>query len=89
MRNRILVNGLIILCAVGSGIAVTMKPWTVFNQQSLRAKERVRQMKEAESRRIKLLEDEDRAQSSIGKEERTRKAGFVGPGEVALNPDKK
>jgi hypothetical protein len=89
MRKKVLINGIIILWAVASGIAVTMGPWRVYGKQKAQSEERVRAMNIAEEKGIKLLEAEDRAQSSIGREEAVRNAGYVGPGESPSNPEKK
>ena len=89
MKKKLLINSFIILWAVGSGVAVTMGPWRVYEKQKAQSEKRVHEMNAAEANGIKLLEAEDRAQSSIGREEASRKAGFIGPGEVPSNPDKK
>ena len=88
-RNKILINGFIVIWAVGAGVAVTMGPWHVYGKQKAQSELRVKEMNQAEANGIKLIEAEDRAQSSIGREEASRKAGFIGPGEIPSNPDKK
>ncbi len=89
MGKKLLINGMIICCAVGAGVFVSLKPWQVYQKQSEDAKRRVEEMHNTESRRDQLLRTEARVQSSIGREEQARKAGYLGPGEVASDPDKK
>jgi len=89
MRRKQWINGLIILWAVASGVAITMGPWRVYGKQKVQSEQRIREMNAAEAHGIKLLEAEDRAQSSIGREEAVRKAGYVGSSEIPSNLDKK
>jgi len=89
MGKKLLINGLIIFGAVSAGVCVSMKPWQVYQQQNSEAKQRVDEMRAAEGRRDLLLRKEARVQSSIGREEQARQAGYLGPGEVASDPDKK
>ncbi len=88
-RSRIWINVGIIAWAIGAGVWVTMGPWHVYGKQKAQAEQRIKDMNRAEANGIKLLEAEDRAQSSIGREEASRKAGYIGPGELPSNPDKK
>jgi hypothetical protein len=89
MGKRILINGVIMFWAIAAGVFVSLKPWHVYQKQNEEAKQRVKDMEKAESVRDQLLSKEAREQSSIGREERVRKAGYLGPGEVASDQDKK
>ena len=89
MQKKIVVNGVIIFWAIAAGIVVSIRPWQVYFKQSDEAKLHVKEMNHAESRRDILLSKEARAQSSIGHEEQARKAGYLGPNEVAPDADKK
>jgi hypothetical protein len=89
MWKRLLINGLIILSAVCVGVWVTMGPWRKFQSENVVTQKRVQEMKITEAQRLQLLQEADRAESSIGREEAVRKAHYVGPGEVAANPEKK
>ena len=89
MVKKLLINGVIMCLAIGLGVSLSLKPWQVYQKQSEDAKKRVQEMHAAEGRRDDLLKNEARAQSSIGREEQARKAGYLGPGEVPSDPDKK
>jgi len=89
MRKRLLINGLIISWAIAAGVFVSIKPWQVYRKQNEDAIQRKREMHDAESRRDDLLRKEARAQSSVGREELARKAGYLAPGESSTDTDKK
>jgi len=89
MGKRLLINGVIICWAIAAGVFVSLKPWQVYQKQSEDAKQRVREMRAAENHRDDLLRTEARLQSSIGREEQARKAGYLKPGETASDPEKK
>lgn len=89
MIKRLLINGIIVFWAIAAGVFVSLKPWQVFQKQSTEAKQRVKEMHDAETRRDLLLRTEARMQSSIGREEQARKAGYLGPGEVASGSNPK
>ncbi len=88
MRNKLVINGLIICSAIVIGGALTVGPWRVFMVQRAQESARVQQMHLAESNTIRLQQAQDRADTSIGHEEASRKAGFLGPGEVSENSGK-
>ncbi|MDR3690901.1 MAG: hypothetical protein P4L46_16095 [Fimbriimonas sp.] len=89
MGRNLWINGLIVAGAIGVGIAVTMRPWTVYMKQKADSEKSIARMNVAEAHGIKLLEVEDRAQSSIGREEAARKAGYIGPNELPADSAKK
>lgn len=89
MWKKLLINGFIIFWAIAAGVCISVKPWQVYQKQSEETKQRVKEMQDAESRRDQLLSKEARAESSIGREEQARKAGYIGPGEQAPDADKK
>ena len=71
------------------GVFVTLGPWRVVGKQRAQADTQTKAMNAAETNTIKLSQQEDRESSSIGREEASRKAGYIGPGEVVSNADKK
>jgi hypothetical protein len=89
MWKKLAINGVIILWAIAAGVFLSVKPWQVYQKQNQEAKQRIHEMQDAESRRDQLLSKEGRAASSIGREEQARKAGYLGPNEVASDADKK
>jgi len=88
-RQRLWINIFIVAWAIIAGVVVTLGPWHVVTKQRAQADKDTKEMTQAESNAIKLLQQEDRESSSIGREEASRKAGYIGPGEVASNTDKK
>jgi len=82
MGKRILINGLIIVAAVGTGVYVTLGPWRMVGKQDAQTQVHVTDMKRAEAHRMQKLDEVDRAESSIGREEAARKAGYFGNGEA-------
>jgi hypothetical protein len=88
MWKKIWINGVIIVLACLAGGAVTAKPWQVFFKQRAQSDAHMREMRIAEANGIRLLQAEDRAESSVGREEASRAAGYIGPGEVPASPPK-
>ena len=88
MRKRLLINTVIIVWAIAAGIFASIRPWQVYQKQNEESKVRVKEMSAAEANRDELLKKEGHAQSSIGREEAARKAGYLGPGEVPLEAKK-
>jgi hypothetical protein len=82
MWKKLLINGFIVFWAIAAGVCVSIRPWQVYQKQNTEAQQRLKEQRDAETRRDDLLSRESRAASSIGREELARKAGWVGPGEV-------
>jgi hypothetical protein len=89
MRKKIWINVAIILWAIAAGIFASIKPWQVYQKQNEETRMRSKEMRDAETHRDDLLRKEARAHSTIGQEELARKAGYLGPGEVASDTPKK
>lgn len=82
---KLLINGLIIVSAVGLGLYVTQGSWRSYVKYRADAEFHTRQMNDAEKARLKKLDDANRAETSIGKEEQARKDGYLGRHEVAVD----
>jgi len=89
MLKKLLINSVIVVGAVGAGVYMSLRPWQVYQQQSKEARRHTIEMHKAEDHRDDLLRKEARAHSDIGKEELAREKGYLGPDEVAADPDKK
>lgn len=85
MWKKLLINGFIATWAIAAGVFVSLKPWQVYQRQNEEAKHRIKEERDAEARRDQLITKEARAESSIGREELARKAGYVGSNEVVEN----
>jgi len=74
--NKLVVNSIIVACAVGVGVGLSLKPWQVYREQRKLADEAIREMKMAEGKKIDLTKQRARAESSLGREELARKQGY-------------
>jgi hypothetical protein len=82
MSKKALINGLIVVVAVSAGIALSIKPWEVYQDQRLAADEAVAEMKVSEAKREGLVRKEAILRSSIGKEQLARDRGWLPSNEV-------
>lgn len=87
MNRKGLWNGLFIAAAIGAGIALSMKPWQVYEVQRDKASSAVQEMREAEHNRAELTRQKARYESSLGREELARKMGYTMPGEQPAQKD--
>lgn len=86
MARKALLNVVVVVAALGTGLYLSRAPWKAYRQQRSLANAQMREMRDAERQRADLLHEEARVRSSVGREELARKAGFVRPGEERLNP---
>jgi len=82
LRGKNLITGLVVLAAVATGIAMSGRTWQVWRDQREIADSQSTEMRESEANRERLLKEEARVKSAIGREELARKMGYVGKGEV-------
>ncbi len=76
----------IIVTACATGLYLSRKPWSVFQEQRGKTNLSVQEMKAAEQERTRLLQQKTRLDSPIGKEEAVRDMGFQKVGEAPVEP---
>ncbi|HEY0867259.1 MAG TPA: hypothetical protein VGE01_07770 [Fimbriimonas sp.] len=79
--KKFLGTTVLVVAAVSTGLALSRKPWDIYQKQKQAAVEQRQEMVESEARRAELLRQEAEVRSSVGRERLARKAGFVKPGE--------
>lgn len=82
--NRLVVTSIIVASAIGVGVGLSLKPWQVYREQRRLADDAVREMRQAEGKKIELTKQRAKAESSIGREELARKQGYRKPNETPL-----
>ena len=83
MTKGALINGVIVGLAVLAGVAVSIRPWQVYQDQRKQADDQIVQMQESEKKYEELVREEARLRSSIGKEEAARGRGYLRQGEIS------
>ena len=74
----------VVAAAVGTGLYLSRKPWQVYQEQNAKAKESMREMREAEKERERLQIDKIKYSSPLGKEGELRGRGYIKAGEVPV-----
>jgi hypothetical protein len=82
MTKGALINGVIVGVAIAAGLAVSIRPWQVYQDQRKLADDQITQMHKSEQKFEQLVRDEARMRSNIGKEEMARDRGYLPQGEV-------
>ncbi|CAN5436059.1 hypothetical protein BH11ARM1_BH11ARM1_13650 [soil metagenome] len=83
MKWSWMINGMIVVLAVGAGMMLSIQPWQVYMDQRRSADHSVAEMRLSEAKRESLVRQEARMKGSIGKEELARGRGWLPPGEIA------
>ncbi len=78
------INGLIVVVAVSAGLALSRKPWQVYQEQRKAANEQIAEMESSEKNLEKLIRQDAKLKSSVGREELVRDAGYRKPHERPL-----
>ena len=81
MTKGALINGVIVLLAISAGLAVSVRPWQVYQEQRKLADEQISEMHESEKKYERLVRQEARLRSNLGKEEMARERGYLPVGE--------
>ncbi|MEZ0327222.1 MAG: hypothetical protein ACAH95_15085 [Fimbriimonas sp.] len=84
MKKGAWINGLIVVIAVSAGLALSRKPWQVYQEQRKAADEQIAEMEKSEATREALVRQDAKLKSSVGREELVRDAGYRKPGERPL-----
>jgi hypothetical protein len=82
MNKGAWINGLIVATAVSAGIALSLKPWQVYQEQRKAADEQIAEMDKSEANREELVRKDAKYKTSVGREELVREAGYRKPGEL-------
>jgi hypothetical protein len=82
MTRNFIINGMVVVLAVAAGLALSRKPFEVYQQQAELKDQQAEELREAEAHRAELLRREARLRSSIGREEQARQRGLVASDEV-------
>lgn len=88
MKGKPLVQAIVIVIAVATGLVLSQKPWRYNAAASAEADAQVKQTEEAEARVRELARQEAYAQSPAGREEQARRQGMLLPGENYVEPKK-
>lgn len=84
MSRKTWLNIVFVLLAVGTGVALSTKPWKMYAQYRERANEAQAEMRNAEKSRADLMRLKARYDSPIGREELARKQGYTKQGEKSI-----
>ena len=76
-----------VVAAVGTGVALSLKPWQVYTEQRSLANEKIAEMEKAEASRTLLMEKKVRMSNATGREEIARNYGYVRAGEQPLETE--
>jgi hypothetical protein len=87
MTRKFLFNTIFVLAAIGLGIYLSIKPWQIYRQQRGIADQARIEMQKADRTRADLIKKKARIESSTGREELVRNAGYRKPGEVPADQD--
>jgi hypothetical protein len=85
MTRKLVWNVVFVLVAVGIGLSLSLKPWRVFNEQREIANRSVAEMHQAEKERARLMKTKAEVESSVGREQLVREAGYRKPGETPVD----
>ena len=86
-KLRAFLNVLFVLAAIGVGLALSSKPWDVYQRQRTEADGSRAQAIDMERSRTELIRQHDKLEDPLHQEERARKAGLLKKGEVLINPE--
>lgn len=82
-------HALLLVLAAGAGVAMGVESWRHYSAQNKRATEARDEMRLAESERTRLMREQTRLESPLGREERARERGYRRANELPLEPGKR
>lgn len=74
-------NGILVVLAVGCGLALSAKPWGLARAEGAKAREKLAQTEIDEARMVRDRTQEGRLNTELGKEEALRGLGYHRVGE--------
>lgn len=74
-RNGWLNFGIAVI-AIFCGVALSAKPWQVYKEQRKAADEAIADMEKSEANRERLVREDAKYKTSVGREELARKEGY-------------
>lgn len=77
-------NGILVVLAVGCGLALSAKPWALARAEGQTAREKLAQAAMDEDRMVRDRTEEGRLNTELGKEERLRGLGYHKTGEQPI-----
>lgn len=84
MKRKLVWNVAILVAAVGTGLALSARPWQVYREQRKIADESIREMREAEGKKAELTRQRAKVETALGREELARKQGYRRPDEIPI-----
>ena len=85
MTRKLVLNLVFVVVAVGVGLFLSLKPWQVFREQKDIANRSVADMRQAERSRAELMKKKAEVESSVGREQLVRDAGYRKPNEIPVD----
>ena len=85
MTRKLVWNVVFVAAAVGVGLFLSLKPWQVFSEQKGISDRSVAEMHKAEKSRAELMRQKAGIESSVGREQLVRDAGYRKPGETPVD----
>lgn len=81
-------HALLLVLAAGVGAALSVESWRHYSAQNERAEAAQTEMRLAEAERTRLMRQQTRLESPIGREEGARKLGYRRANERPLEPSR-
>ncbi len=85
MARKLAWSCLFVLLAIGTGVALSIKPWEAYRVQKKKADQAQAEMRSAEQEKAELVRQKARFESPIGKEELARERGYRKPNEQPVD----
>ena len=85
MTRKLVWNIVFVAAAIGVGLFFSLKPWQVYGEQKGIADRSAAEMHKAERSRNALMRQKAGIESSVGREQLVRDAGYRKPGETPVD----
>lgn len=84
MTRKLFWEWMLVFAAIGCGVFLSLGPWQKYREQRALADRAVAERRAAEKSRAELTQRKAGIESSVGREELARDAGYRKPGEVPV-----
>ncbi len=81
MARKLFWRAALLVAAAAVGAGLSWKPWKAYLEQRREADRHVAEMREAEQNRANLMRRKTQLESTPGREQQAREAGYLKPGE--------